>query len=112
MKTVTKNNKMIRALEMAEIFKVEVVDGVKRVSRWGFFANQNDGTYAVYKPERPICDVDELYGIEEDGPGAIDIVDSEEINAFLHEIERNLRGLPTAEVSMFTPCGWYYDTII
>jgi hypothetical protein len=98
-------------MEMNDIFKIEMVDGKKRVSRWGFFVNQGNGTYAVYKPEKPVCTVDELFMIEEDGPGAIDIVEEDEISMFLDEIGGNLHGIPAAEVSLFTPCGWYYDTI-
>jgi hypothetical protein len=101
----------IQEMEMNEIFKVEVVNGKKQVSRWGFYADQGDGTYAIYKPEKPVCSVDALFMIEEDGPGAIDIVGESEIAKFLNEIGE-LRGIPAAEVSLFTPCGWYYDTIV
>lgn len=110
MKTITNNT--IKAMEMNDLFKVEIVDGKKRVSRWGFYADQGDGTYAVYKPEKAVCGVDELFMIEEDGPAAIDIVDKNEIVEFLEDIRGNLRGIPAAEVSLFTPCGWYYDTLV
>jgi hypothetical protein len=50
--------------------------------------------------------------IEEDGPGAIDIVEESDIAGFLSTIHEELQGIPAAEVSMFTPCGWYYDTIV
>lgn len=109
MKTVVKN--IIEAVELAEIFQVEVVDGQKRVNRWGFFVNHGDGTCAVYKPKRPICHVDEYFMIEEDGPGDILTVDRSEINNFLSEIGNELQGIAGSEVSAFTPCGWYYDTI-
>lgn len=110
MKLMTKAT--IKAMEMNDLFKIEIVDGKKRVSRWGFYADQGDGTYAVYKPEKPVCEVDELFMIEEDGPGAIDIVGANDIAEFLEEIRGELRGIPAAEVSLFTPCGWYYDTLV
>lgn len=110
MKTIIKNE--IIDMEMADIFKVEMVDGKKCVSRWGFFADQGDGTCAIYKPEISVCGVDELYMIEEDGPAAIDIVDKNDIAEFLNGIRDELTGIPAAEVSMFTPCGWYFDTIV
>ena len=103
---------MIKKLEMAEIFNIEVVNGVKRVSRWGFFANQGDGTYAIYRPETPVCSVDEFFMIEEDGPGAIDIITKNELNDFLAQIKDEIQGIAGMEVSRFTPCGWYYDTIV
>ena len=99
----------VESLEMCDIF--QVIPGGK-VSRWGFFANQDNGTCVIYKPEVPVCSVDELYMIEEDGPGAIDIVEKEEIENFLNSISDELTGMPAAEVSLFTPCGWYYDTIV
>lgn len=112
MKTMIKNNSMLKAMEMAEIFKVEMVDGVKCVNRFGFYADQRDGTCAVYKPEIPVCHVDEFFGIEEDGPGDIEIVNTNEIVSFLNEIGKEIEGIPAHEVSLFTPCGWYYDTIV
>jgi hypothetical protein len=111
MKTMTENKTMIKKLEMADIFQVEKVDNEKRIRRWGFYANQGDGTYAIYRPENPVCNIDELLCIEEDGPGAIDIVKVEEIDAFLNSIG-SIRGIPAEEVSALTACGWYYDTII
>ena len=110
MRSITKNE--IIAMEMNDIFQIEMIDGKKRVSRWGFYADQGDGTYAVYKPEIPVCSVDELYMIEEDGPAAIEIFEEVEIAEFLQGIHGEIQGIPAAEVSLFTPCGWYYDTIV
>ena len=110
MKTMTNNKNMIKKLEMADIFHVESVDGKKRVSRWGFYADQGDGTYAIYRPENPVCEIEDLLYVDEDGPGAIDIVEANEIDKFLSAVG-DIHGIPAEEVSQFTACGWYYDSV-
>ena len=112
MKSMIKTDSLVKKLEMADIFRVEMADGKKRISRWGFYADQGDGTYAIYRPENPVCDINALLYVEdEDGPGAIDIVDEKEIHMFLDTIG-NVHGIPAADVSDRTACGWYYDTIV
>jgi hypothetical protein len=60
---------MINAIGMSEIFKIEVVDGTKRINRWGFFAHQSDGTYAVYRPATPVMSFDTMFEMYDDDPG-------------------------------------------
>jgi hypothetical protein len=111
MKTAVNNN-LIQTLEMSDIFEIEIVNNKKRVSRWGFFAKLKGDQYAIYRPERPICQVHELFMIEEDGPGTIEIVSKDEIQRFVSAIGGNINGVVGMEVSDFTPCGWYYDKIV
>lgn len=111
MKTKSASQDILKTLDMADLFQVEMVNGTKRVSRWGFFAKQDDGNYVIYKPEKPVCGVDELFMIDENGPGAIEIVSKNEIEAFVNEIANELKGVPAFSVSEKTPCGWYYDTL-
>ena len=106
---VNKTKTTIEKLEMCDIL---FVGDDKKVVRWGYYANQGDGTYAIYRPENPICNIKDVMTIYDDcDPGVIDIVDAEEINAFLASIGE-IKGIAASEVSAFTPCGWYYDTIV
>ena len=107
---VKMNNKEVANLiEMADIFKVEKVNGSKQIRRWGFFANQYDGTYAIYKPEIAVCNIGDSVVDEE--PGMIQVVEKEEIYGFIDSLG-NIAGLPFMAVNDNTACGWYYDTIV
>lgn len=110
-KMKVKNNINIETLDMKDIFKIELVDGKKRVSRWGFFAKQKDGSYAIFKPETAVCAPNELFDIEDDGPGCIQIVNRNEIQSFVNAISHTVRGVPAMNVNDRFPCGWYYDTL-
>lgn len=110
MKTKMNIEQKVKNMEMADIFEVTMVGGHKMVNRWGFFVDQGDGTYAVYKPQKPTCKASELFMIEEDEPGPILIVSANEVNEFIGS--KNIQGIAAMEVSDFTACGWYYDTIV
>jgi hypothetical protein len=102
---------LITQCELADIFNVSSVNGTKIVNRWGFYAQQEDGTYAIYRPQHPVCHADEMCVIEEDGPGDIEIVNEQTIKAFLDEVG-HIRGIPAYEVTNEIKDGWYYDTVL
>ena len=112
MKNKTKNISVIEQFEFADIFKVEMINGKKKINRWGFFVEQEDGTIAIYRPDVKVCDPDDLPFVYDDyGPGSIEIVAAEEVTTFLNSLG-NICGIAGHAVSEFTDCGWYYDTLI
>ena len=104
---------MVGALELAEIFTVEVVDNSKQVNRWGFFADMGDGNYTIYKPVNPVCAVNMFFDsiMNEEEPGQISTMSHAELTAFLRGLD-TINPIAGMSVSDKTPCGWYYDTII
>jgi hypothetical protein len=106
---IVKNNEgAINSLEYAELFEVTAD---KTVNRWGFFARQEDGTYAIYKPQVSSFKIG-TYGFENEfdmEPGAIiDGVEESEIRDFIDGLDtiykKSLR-----QCNKNTAKGWYYD---
>ena len=100
-------NVLSAALEMADIFKVEVKDGKKKVHRWGFYVKEGNGDYAIYTPTQIEYLAGEKPAIE-DEPGDIHMVKTSAISTFLSEIKGDLRHMDLAAVTPQTECGWYY----
>jgi hypothetical protein len=97
-----------RKVEMADLFRIEQIDGKKRINRWGFFAKEMDG-YAVYRPENPVVAIGQEIP-DEDGPGAIDMLSECELYEFLASIGE-IKPIAMINVTVNTACGWYYDTM-
>lgn len=107
-----KTSVIISNLEMTDLFKVEMVNGQKVVNRWGFFVNQMDGTYAIYKPENTVVDIDDSVITGEENLGSIKVVSAKVLFTFIDSIKKDLKGISGIELNSETPCGWYYDTLI
>lgn len=104
---------MMQKVQNKEVFEIKMMDGRKVINRLGFFDKVNENKpYAWYGHIEPIVEIDaglnELFDVDVE-PGAIEMMDEFEILNRLSNFT-NLTPLSMVEVSVHTPCGFYFES--
>ena len=107
MNTIKDIGRTVREYECASFFKIEVVNGKKKINRFGFFAEQPDGQFAIYKPDHIMVDIG--HDLSTDELGSIDVVSVYDICDFIESIHDEMLEIAWDAITDKTPCGWYYD---
>lgn len=108
------NVKTVNAMEKLEYQEIFQVKEDKTVERWGFFTQQPDGNYAICKPQNTSFKIGtyDFNGEFDMEPGEIkEDIEASEIQSFLDSLG-TIYAIPLRRVTLNTPAGWYYDSII
>jgi len=98
-------------LEFAQIFKVKEDCGRKKIHCYGFFVDQGNGTFAIYRPEKRVISISH-WPNELDAFGTIEIVPAAMIYDFINEIAEDAIEVSWRDINKNTPNGWYYDKLV